>query len=222
MVYTIQRSTLVFRTALLGSLIATAGCHYVKQGDLDSEIARLRQEMTSGDDRVAGQVNALDARMDARMRTLETGLESFENEFGARVERIEGSLRIQTPITYNFDASDLEETELPVLDRLASILKENYPDALLTVEGFTDPAGSTAYNLKLGMRRAEGVRSYLVSTGGLSQDQVRAVSYGESKERLVSPGAEGPGVVGRANRRTVIVIDHPGSGQAQRERPVTQ
>ena len=77
------------------------------------------------------------------------------------------------------------------------------------MEGFADPAGSTAYNLRLGKLRAEEVRSYLISRGGLSEQQVRAVSYGEEVDRQVVPGAAGPGEAGRENRRAVIVIDHP-------------
>jgi peptidoglycan-associated lipoprotein len=222
MIDPLRRSTLVLRTAFLGALLATAGCHYVKQDDLDAELARVRQEMRTGDDRVSGQVAALDAKTEQRMRALETNLRSIAEEFGARIERIEGSLRIETPITYDFDKADLEPSELPVLERMASILKEKYPDALLTVEGFTDPAGSAAYNLKLGMKRAETVRDYLVSSAGMPREQVRAVSYGESPDRLVTKRAQGPGDIGRENRRAVIVIDMPGAAPAQGDRPVTQ
>jgi peptidoglycan-associated lipoprotein len=209
-------SPLSLRTVLLGALVLSGGCHYVKRGDFDTEVARIRQDMANGDQRVAGQVSALDAKMDARMRTLEQGLRDFEDEFGARVDRIEGSLRVQAPIHFEFDDASIESDQLPVLERLASVLKEYYPDALVTVEGFTDPAGSRAYNLKLGQKRAEQVREWLVTAGGLSAAQVRAVSYGEESARVIVPGANGPGEVGRENRRAVIVIDHPDAGAARR------
>jgi peptidoglycan-associated lipoprotein len=89
------------------------------------------------------------------------------------------------------------------------VLSEYYPEALITVEGFTDPSGSAAYNLRLGQARADNVRGYLVTQSGLSDGQVRSVSYGEDTSRLVRPGAQGPGMEGRENRRVVIVIDHP-------------
>ena len=220
MIDPLRRSPVIVRTALLGALIATAGCHYVKQDDFDAELARMRQEMQAGDAQVSAQVAALDAKTEQRMRALENNLRTLETDFGARIERIEGSLRISTPITYDFNQSDLEPTETPVLERMTSILRERYPDAVVTVEGFTDPAGSKAYNLKLGMRRAESVKSYLVSAG-MPQEQVRAVSYGEAEDRLVTKRAQGPGDIGRENRRAVIVIDMPGAEPA-RGRPVTQ
>lgn len=40
---------------------------------------------------------------------------------------------------------------------------------------------------------------------GLSADQVRAVSYGEDRNRLIRPGAWGDD--GLANRRVALVID---------------
>ena len=44
----------------------------------------------------------------------------------------------------------------------------------------------------------------------MTEDRVRAVSYGEDSRRLVSNGW-GPGTVtGWENRRVVLVIDHDG------------
>jgi peptidoglycan-associated lipoprotein len=161
-------------------------------------------------------VSALEARTDQRFQALEQSLRTMEDEFGARVDRIEGSLRVHTPVSFGFDDASLGAEEVTVLDRIASVLREYYPEAVVTVEGFTDPAGSRAYNQRLGQRRADEVRSYLVTTGGLSPDQVRAVSYGEDTSRLILPGAAGPGDAGRENRRAVIVIDDPSAGRAPR------
>jgi peptidoglycan-associated lipoprotein len=97
-----------------------------------------------------------------------------------------------------------------VLNRFGSVAREYYPDALITVEGFTDPSGSAEYNLQLGQRRAAAVAGYLVGTAELSEEQVRAISYGEDTRRLVMPEGFGPGAPGWENRRVVLVIDHDG------------
>jgi len=201
-------TTLPFKVTLLGALLFTGACGYVKRDDFESEVSRLRQEMSAGDARVSGEVTALEQRMEARMESLDVALRGLEDEFGARVERLETSLRVHAPVHFGFDDARLERNQVEVLERLASVLKEHYPEAVLTVEGFTDPAGSTEYNLRLGKARAEEVRSYLI-TQGLMANQVRAVSYGETADRQVIPGAAGPGAAGRENRRAVIVIDHP-------------
>lgn len=101
-----------------------------------------------------------------------------------------------------------------MLDRFAGVVKEFYPQALITVEGFADPIGSASYNLRLGKRRAEAVQQHLVGTGALQSDRVRTVSYGEARDRQVVPGAGGPGTKGTENRRVALVIDY--SGEAGR------
>ena len=67
--------------------------------------------------------------------------------------------------------------------------------------------------LALGQRRAEGVRRYLVQTGGFSEERVRAVSYGEAPERLVFPDRAGPNE-GVENRRVALVVEHLGMSEA--------
>jgi peptidoglycan-associated lipoprotein len=117
-------------------------------------------------------------------------------------------MKFNVPVHFDFDQSHLREPDRPVLDRFATVVKEYYPGAVVTVEGFTDPAGSAAYNQKLGQRRAEAVKEYLASAGGFETAQVRAVSYGEARNRQVVPGAKGPGDDGIENRRVALVIDH--------------
>ena len=50
---------------------------------------------------------------------------------------------------------------------------------------------------------------YLVSSTALTEDRLKAVSYGEDTRRLLSNGW-GPGADGWENRRVVLVIDHDG------------
>src|SRR3546814_17397158 len=75
----------------------------------------------------------------------------------------------------------LREQDKPFLNEFASVIREHHPNVLVTVEGFADPAGSAAYNKRLGQRRAEAVREQLVQAGGLSADKVRAVSRAEER-----------------------------------------
>ena len=193
----------------LSPMFVASGCGYIKRDEFQSEVDRLRVEMQeeirTGDASLASRMDG----METRLSSLETELRDLEDEFGATVERMEASIRVHTPLHFGFDESEMEAGEAPVLDRLGAVLREYYPEALITVEGFTDPSGSAAYNLRLGQARADNVRGYLVTQSGLSDGQVRSVSYGEDASRLVRPGAAGPGTEGRENRRVVIVIDHP-------------
>jgi OOP family OmpA-OmpF porin len=50
---------------------------------------------------------------------------------------------------------------------------------MVSVEGHTDRLGTTAYNDKLSLRRAESVKAYLVTSGGLDASKVNATGKGE-------------------------------------------
>jgi peptidoglycan-associated lipoprotein len=205
------RRTLV-TVGALAMVAGLAGCAAkVKQEDFNTEMARLRQEMQAGDQAVAARVDSTNqalAEQRARVDALEQELQAFRSEYTVSIEKVRGMLKFNVPVHFDFASSELRETERPVLDRFASVVTEYYPGALVTVEGFTDPSGSAAYNLQLGKRRAQAVQEYLATAGGLSTEKLKAVSYGEARNRQVAPGARGPGEEGIENRRVALVIDH--------------
>lgn len=178
------------RNALLAvSLLTVAlgGCsNYIKRDEFDSTIADLR---------------ATDQRLQSQLDTL-------SQKHDALVTQLAGRTRVETGAHFATGDATLSEQDKPLLDDFARVIRESHSDAVITVEGFADPAGSTAFNRRLGQRRAEAIRDYLVGAG-LSAEQVRAVSYGEDKNRLVRPGATGE--AGRDNRRVSLVVDYAGA-----------
>jgi peptidoglycan-associated lipoprotein len=208
---------------MLVAAVGLGGCAAkVTRKDFDAEVARLREEMKAGDQSVASRIDSTDAKVsdhDRRLAALEQELQQFRQEYNVSIEKLKGALKFDVPVHFEFGRSELRESDRPVLDRFAAVVKEHYPDAVITVEGFTDPAGSTRYNLWLGEQRAAAVRDYLSSTGGLPADKLKAVSYGESRIRQVIPGARGPGDTGMENRRVALVIDYANTGSAVAELP---
>ena len=61
-----------------------------------------------------------------------------------------------------------------------------YPSLVVTVEGHADERGTREYNLALGERRANSVKSYLTALG-VDSSRISTVSYG--KERPAVPGS---------------------------------
>jgi peptidoglycan-associated lipoprotein len=171
-------------------------------------VAKIREEMQSGDQRVGTRVDSLDGRVNA----LEQELAALKSEYNVSIEKMKGALKFDVPVHFDFDQAALRDQDRPVLDKFASVVQEYYPDAVLTIEGFADPAGSRAYNMQLGMRRAEAVRDYLSGTSLAAS--MRTVSYGEAADRQVVPGAQGPGDVGMQNRRVALVIDYAATDSA--------
>jgi peptidoglycan-associated lipoprotein len=198
--------------AALGLVAGLGGCAAkVTREDFNAEVARLREEVQSGDRRLEARIASTDRLVTdhtRRLDALDQELQSFRSEYNVSMERVSGMLKFNVPVHFEFAKSELREADRPVLDRFASVVKDYYPGALVTVEGFTDAAGSPAYNRRLGQNRADAVKEYLAAAGGLETTQLKAVSYGESRNRQVAPGAKGPGDVGLENRRVALVIDH--------------
>lgn len=199
-------------TAGTALVVSLAGCAAtVSKEEYNADLAKLREEIQTGDRDLArwlDSTNRVVAEHGRRLDALERELQAMRREYQVSIEKMKGSLKFNIPVHFEFDRSDLREGDRPVLDRFANVVKEYYPAALVTVEGFADPAGNYAYNLELARARAETVRDYLVQTGGLSASGVKAVSYGEVRNRQVVPGARGPGDTGLENRRVTLVIDH--------------
>ncbi len=70
----------------------------------------------------------------------------------------------------------------------------------LTVEGHTDSQGSSSFNQELSQRRADVVRSYIISRG-YPGDLIEARGIGEDRPVAANTSAEG-----RANNRRVEII----------------
>ena len=195
-----------------GVILALGGCAArVKRDEFTVEVARLREEMQAGDRQVGARVDSTNlavADHTRRLAALEQELQAFRSEYNVSMEKVNDMLKFDLPVHFEFASGTLRETDRPALDKFASVVKRYYPGALVTIEGFTDPAGSAAYNRRLGQRRADAVKEYLATAGGFTSETLKAVSYGEARNRQVVPGAKGPGDAGIENRRVALVIDH--------------
>lgn len=198
------------RGGALALIPLVGACGYAKKDQVQADLERLRQEMQAQDEALAGRVNEVDSRLSGRMDALEREIGTLREEFDVTIRRLEGAIAFDMPVHFEFDRAEVRPEDRPVLDRFAAVVKEFYPNAVITVEGFTDPAGSAEYNRRLGMRRAEAVKEYLTTVGGLPADRVRTVSYGESPDRLVAPGKAGDAPEAMLNRRVSLVIDYTG------------
>lgn len=195
-----KRVHAVAAAAVLGATLLSTGCATKAQlrRGLESQQAALeaeRAERMAADQRIAADVGAMNRDL-AMLRT----------DFGVRIAQLEEGLEFAVPVHFGFDAAEVRDDVRPALDRFAELVQRHYPGTMITVEGFADPAGPTAYNRVLSQRRAEAVRGYLVSRG-ISEAQLRTVGYGET--RPVVPGAAGGAAGAELNRRVVFVVETP-------------
>lgn len=83
-------------------------------------------------------------------------------------------------IHFDFDSFTIRgEQNLKILKEIASYLQKN-PKIKIFIEGHTDNRGASSYNLALGLKRANKVRSILIEKG-VSPEQLITISYGKEK-----------------------------------------
>lgn len=92
---------------------------------------------------------------------------------------------VNKDIYFNFDDASLSADAREVLKQKAAWLREK-PNALVLIEGHCDERGTAEYNIALGQRRAQSVKTFLVNAG-ISASRLSTISYGE--ERPVALGS---------------------------------
>jgi peptidoglycan-associated lipoprotein len=116
-------------------------------------------------------------------------------------------------VFFDFDSSTLDENSKSALAKNAEIMQKA-TDVKVEVQGHADERGTTEYNLALGERRANAVRSYLTSMG-VPTTRVSTISFGEERP-IDSTHTE---VAWGQNRRAEFRITYGGAGSIQGTTP---
>jgi peptidoglycan-associated lipoprotein len=85
-------------------------------------------------------------------------------------------------VFFESDQTDLSPQAIATLEKQAQWL-QSYNRYSFTIEGHADERGTREYNIALGARRAQSVRTFLASRG-IDPSRMRTISYG--KERPVA------------------------------------
>ncbi len=111
---------------------------------------------------------------------------------------------ISVVVYFNFDDTSIKQINYNSLEQLADFMTK-YPELTAVVEGHTDSIGSTEYNERLSLKRAEAVRDFLVSRHGIDTSRFELKAMGESVPAQSNTTAEGR----RLNRRAVTITVQP-------------
>lgn len=82
-------------------------------------------------------------------------------------------------IYFDFDQATIDTDSRGALDTNARIMLNN-SDIKVEIQGHADERGTTDYNLALGQKRSDSVKSYLVSAG-VAPSRLSSISYGEEQ-----------------------------------------
>jgi OOP family OmpA-OmpF porin len=104
-------------------------------------------------------------------------------------------------MSFDSGSAQIQPEDFDTLTKVKRTLRV-FPDNAAVIEGHTDATGDSDFNFDLSQRRADAVRSYLLSNMSRDESAISAVGYGPSR-----PVADNSTAEGRAmNRRIDIVI----------------
>ncbi len=105
-------------------------------------------------------------------------------------------------ILFDSSSATLDAASFDTLDRLAAAAKQ-CPGVRIAIEGHADIEGSTDYNQRLSIKRAEAVVAYLVKAGA-DASRLEAAGFGSSR-----PAAPNSTAGDRARNRRIEIIVRP-------------
>lgn len=82
-------------------------------------------------------------------------------------------------VYFGYDMYNLDADSNKSLASQVAWLKQ-YPSTRVEVQGHADERGTRDYNIALGERRAQAVKSYLVSQG-IAETRIQTISFGKDK-----------------------------------------
>ena len=153
----------------------------VKLRETADRVAASRQAINA----VTPQLKGLDTRVDdvAMLTTGATTRGQAAHDANARLsERFarRNSYRVLETRSLYFerDQAEIRNQDINELEDVAKALKADV-NAVLELQGFTDPRGNDRYNYQLARERVEAVTRYLVRSHGIELRQLRAVAMGK-------------------------------------------
>lgn len=147
---------------------------------------------------VAG--TAIGAGVGAYMDKQERELRQIEGIDVQRTADDELNVVVRNEVLFDFNSSALRSSSKESLREMARVF-DRYSDTTIAVEGHTDSIGSTSYNQRLSVRRANRVANYLEAIG-VDGSRLDTYGMGESDPRASNSTASGR----QQNRRVEIHV----------------
>ena len=98
------------------------------------------------------------------------------------------TINVGDRIWFDYDSYSIRADATRILTSQAAWLAR-YPQVQVRIEGNADERGTREYNLALGARRAEAVRSFLIANG-VPSSRIDSISYGSERPIAMGSGEE--------------------------------
>src|SRR5688572_10265752 len=167
----------------------------------DAESARAQADAARRDaEAQAANARQLTAQAEQEKAQLRDQLRQQLNVILETRETARGLIVNLSDVLFDTARHELKPGAREKLARVSGILSA-HPGLKMEIEGHTDSVGTDEYNLRLSERRAESVRSYLVSQN-IAPAMVTSIGFGESKPVATNDTAAGR----QQNRRVELIV----------------
>lgn len=179
---------------LLG--LALAGCTFIFQSGRRSDKQKIEELSQQLDDLAQAK------------KLLEDRLGQEINDKQVKLQMMEKGLVITVVGDLLFDSgkAKIRQEAYPLLDKVATVLKDNMANFNIGIEGYTDnvPIKHSGWksNWELSTARSLSVLHFLVNDKGVSPERLSAIGFGEYRPVDTNATREGR----KLNRRVEIVI----------------
>jgi peptidoglycan-associated lipoprotein len=106
-------------------------------------------------------------------------------------------------VYFDYDAYNLDSDDQRSLASQIAWLKQ-FPSTRVEVQGHADERGTRDYNIALGERRAQSVKSFLVAQG-IAESRIQTISFG--KDKPLDPGHDEAAWSRNRNAYTNVIVE---------------
>jgi len=194
-----MRSSLLKLALIPFMIIVLSGCTVIFQKGRRSDLEKI-QDLSTRLDELSRTKSLLEKRLAQEIRDKQVRLEMREKGL---------VITFVADILFNSGKAKIKTEAYPILNKVATVLKENVPNMKVGIEGHTDnvPIEHSDWksNWELSSARALSVLHYLINDESISPDRLSAIGYGEYQPVASNDTSADR----RLNRRVEVVILPP-------------
>lgn len=191
-----MKNTMFKSVLILFVVLSLAGCTFIFQTGRRSDINKIEELQQQ-----------LDELKDARI-SLEDKLKQELNDSRVKLQMMSKGLVITflADVLFEPGKDKIRTDAIPVLHKVGRVLKNEFPNINIGIEGYTDnqPIKYSGWksNWELSTARALSVLHYMETKEDIAPERLAAIGYGEFKPVASNQTGEGR----KLNRRVEIVL----------------
>jgi outer membrane protein OmpA-like peptidoglycan-associated protein len=156
---------------------AAAGCLFFTTMGVNAQTSPSDQQIARE------QADLEKKRLDLEKRSLElqqreADLDRARQELQNQQSAQSLSMNLSGDVLFDYDKVALKPAAEDALKKVAVVLSQ-FPESMVTVEGYTDSKGTKSVNMQLSQARAGAVKDWLVKNGNIPAATITAKGFGE-------------------------------------------